>query len=544
MRTQDAVTTASSSSHTGLLVAALAGLAVVVVLAFAVVPRWLHPKQQLLSSWRVLEPWMWWRATTSQLCGFWPFGVGSGVPRWGAPIGVHQRTGATIACDPISYFLTGLISNPSMFLMGKPGLGKSTLVARMILALNFMGIHTMVLGDLKPDYVDVVRAIGGQIIRLGRGRGHLNILDHDYAVRWATAKELVSVTSEDGESWWPEYHFVLPEKDRLEILSDVHGRRKNGVLSLLNITRHRPPTERETNILDRALVLLFANWVGPAVPVLRDLLQVIESAPKELRAVALDHGSMKRYREQTDALVASLRSLSDGGGLGDIFSQRTDVEMMMDRSVCFDVSSIDHTDDEIQAAALLAIWNLGFGKVELQQQLADLGLVKRQNYLVVMDELWRALRMGKGMVDRMDASTRLNRTQGIGLMFVTHTLKDLDSVADKADRKKALGIPERCGIVGLFGLPRSEMRALRKVVRVSRAEENDIVSWSEPPSWDQETGAEAEPPGLGLAYIKVSGRGGLPVHIRLTDEEKNLHNTNQRWERLAKTDHGHHKVAA
>ena len=35
----------------------------------------------------------------------------------------------------------------------------------------------LVLGDLKPDYVDLIAALDGQVIRLGRGRGYLNVLD-------------------------------------------------------------------------------------------------------------------------------------------------------------------------------------------------------------------------------------------------------------------------------------------------------------------------------------------------------------------------------
>lgn len=498
--------------------------------------------------WAVLEPLQRWRATTMQVCGLYPFGVGSGVPRFGAPVGIHQRTGATVACDPISYFTTGLISNPSMFLMGKPGLGKSTLAARMILALEYMGIHTLVLGDLKPDYVDVVTAVGGQIITLGRGRGHLNILDHSYATVAATDRVPLPVASSVLDEEWGEwerrhgldriqtvytYDFVVPADAREEMLADAHGRRKNGVMSLLNVVRHQPPGEREAAILDKALSLLFRTFNGPTCPLLIDLLGVIEEAPSELRTIALDHGSMKKYRKQTDSLVGSLRSLIEGG-LGDVFSQRTDVEMMMDRSVVFNVSSIDQQDEEIQAAVLLAIWNLGFGKVELHQQLADLGLVKRQNWLIVMDELWRALRLGKGMVDRVDSSTRLNRTQGIGLLFILHTLKDLASVADEADRKKAIGIAERCGIIAMFGLPRAEMGPLQELVKMTRNEEEDVISWSEPPSWDQATGQQAEPPGLGLCLIKVAGRGGLPVRVELTDEERDLHNTNQRWAKLAR----------
>ena len=41
------------------------------------------------------------------------------------------------------------------------------------------------LGDLKPDYVDLIGALDGQVIRLGRGRGYLNVLDIELAKRAA-----------------------------------------------------------------------------------------------------------------------------------------------------------------------------------------------------------------------------------------------------------------------------------------------------------------------------------------------------------------------
>ena len=126
----------------------------------------------------VIQPVDEWRGTTVQVCGLWPFAIGTGTPMVGVPLGLQLFTGATVCADPISWFQdAGLISNPSVFVLGLPGLGKSTLVRRMAVGNAGMGNLPLVLGDLKPDYVDLIKALDGQVIELGRGRGSLNILD-------------------------------------------------------------------------------------------------------------------------------------------------------------------------------------------------------------------------------------------------------------------------------------------------------------------------------------------------------------------------------
>src|SRR5690625_317663 len=173
-----------------------------------------------------------WRGTTVQVCGLWPFAGGSGTPMVGVPLGRHIRTGATLACDPISWFQRAkLISNPSMFVLGKPGLGKSTVARRMATGLAGYGVMPIVLGDLKPDYVDLVEALGGQVITLGRGRGHLNVLDPGEATQ--VAQQLRAAGH---------------QREANEVLADAHGRRHTMVAALITIMRAAPPTDREETI--------------------------------------------------------------------------------------------------------------------------------------------------------------------------------------------------------------------------------------------------------------------------------------------------------
>ncbi len=61
-----------------------------------------------------------WRGTTVQMCGLWPFAAGTGSRMIGVPLGRNLLSGATLCCDPISWFQRAkLISNPSAFVLGK-----------------------------------------------------------------------------------------------------------------------------------------------------------------------------------------------------------------------------------------------------------------------------------------------------------------------------------------------------------------------------------------------------------------------------------------
>ncbi|MCD2444373.1 ATP/GTP-binding protein [Agromyces sp. SYSU K20354] len=452
-----------------------------------------------------------WRGTTVQVCGLWPFAVGAGTPMVGVPLGRHIQTGATLCCDPISWFQRAkLISNPSAFVLGKPGLGKSSLVARMAVGLSGYGVMPLVLGDLKPDYVELIQALGGQVITLGRGRGHLNVLDPGEAL------EAAHRLRDAGH-----------EKEASQVLADAHGRRHTMVSALLTILRKSPPTDREETIIDRALKWLDDNFVG--IPVLGNLLEVIQQGPVEVRQAALDRGNEQRYREITENLEASLIGLVGGGRLGETFAHQTTAPMKRDRPVVYDVSAIDDSDMDLQAATLLACWSAGFGTVNVANALADAGLEPRRHYFVVLDELWRALRAGRGMVDRVDALTRLNRQRGVGMAMISHTMSDLLALPTEEDRMKAKGFVERSGMVICGGLPSAEMPLLTSAVPLSKAEQDLLIGWQDPPAWDSTIGAEAEPPGRGKFLVKVGGRPGIPVNVQLTQVELSLHDTNRLW---------------
>lgn len=447
------------------------------------------------------------RGTTAQVCGLYPFATGSSLPTVGVPVGRHLFSQTTVCCDPISWFKqAGIISNPSAFVLGLPALGKSTLIKRMIIGLAAFGVKPMVLGDLKPDYVKTIRALKGQVLTIGPSRSFINPLDNSEAMQVAGA---------------------LTGQARNEVLADSLARQATLLSALVTIIRKASPSDREESILTKAIEI--ANHQLSRPPLISDVLEIVKAAPQDLRVLALDRGSIDRYRDLTEDLEVSLTSIISSAAFGGVFSAHTSEPIKQDVAVCFDVSSVPETNTALRAAVLLTCWSYGFASISAANALAAATSSPFQHRLAIMDEMWQILRAAPAMVDRIDALTRINRSVGLGQIMCTHTMKDLEALASETERAKARGFVERAGMVIMGGLPAAEMPLLNQAIRLSNAEQEMLQSWSDPAPWDNTTGKEAAKPGLGKFLIKVGTKPGIPFKVELTESELDVVDTNEKW---------------
>ena len=446
------------------------------------------------------------RTTSVQGCGLYPFVVGGVTPLEGVILGENLNGPGVVCADHVSWFERGIISAPSAMVMGLNGLGTSTLVRRIMLGLANRGIHSMILGDIKPDYVDAVEALGGQVVRIGHGLAGINPLDA------GNVDEAVRLLADHPQ-------------ERAALLEAAHERKKTLIISLIHIVRRQAPTEREEVILDAAVRILEERG---GAPVLADLLEVVREAPAELRVAALDRGSMERYLDITENLEISLMALL-AGRLGRIFAAATTTPMMMDRSVVFDVSATRDQSVDVQAAVLLASWSYGFATVEIAQVLADAGVAPRRHYNVIMDEMWRIMRASSGLVDRIDALTRINRSLGVAQMMCTHSITDMDTLPNEEDRVKARGFVERSKMLFTGGVPPREMEMITSVFNLSQEEQALLRSWAAPGSLDPTSGEKVPPAGMGHFMLKTSDDPGQSFRVYLADSEVDINNTNKRW---------------
>jgi hypothetical protein len=514
------------------------------------------------------------RGTTSQVCGMDPFATGTGSPLIGVPLGKELTTGEPVCCDPMSWFRPGgLITNPSAFFLSNPGLGKSTMIRRMLTGLAGFGINSMVLGDTKDEYVPLIRQLSGPegVNELGRGVGYINPLD-------------------DLDAHKAYSHLNQARAD--ELRADVHSRRFNLMSSLMAVSRGRPVTELDENLLDAALTVLEERFGERDIqPLPQDLLDVIKARPDRLRDAALDRGDDDRYDEITEPFERSVTAIAGRGAFGQMFARQSTSNVSVERSIVYGISRIQQADTKLRAATLMACWAHGFGAVtvhntEIDQIQADetaAGVpekeqTKRRSTHLVLDELWNTLSAGPGIVDNVNALTRLNRAWGVGQTAASHTMSDLNAMSSEEDRSKAKGFVNRSSIKILGGLPLDEMPLLTPVVPLSKVEQKQLSEWQDPTTWskgnlpqavysyddmfdtdeaedDEPTGefvpteedwvnaVENKAPGRGLFLIKVGSRPGIAFRNELTPTEvaTDIHNTETMWQDKRNDDTEEHR---
>lgn len=469
------------------------------------------------------------QSTTMHACGFNPWVIGAASPQIGVPVGVHAETGEAACWDVLSWFAEGLISNPSAFVLSLPGLGKSTLIRKALTGAVAYNQIPIVAADIKGEYVLITQLLGGQVIKLGHGYGHINplaagALGDSLAVLIRNRAKLEAIGK-------------VEEIAKTEAM--IHSRQVTMTVALLELNRKAQLEDYEVSAISVALRELREDgqFSFARPPLLKDLLDKIAAGSEGMHR-AVWAKDQEEYERTVRRLAQSLVALLDGA-LGQIFAHHTTESLDLSKSaICIDVSGLERSDQHLKAAVMLACWSDAFGTMEAAHLLADCELGPQRYFLAILDELWQVLgAQGAGMVQRVDELTRLNRTDGTGLLQITHTGRDLESLPSEVDVKIAKGFIERSGMVIAGGLPQGELERLADVLPFSEAEARQITSWSRGiPLRRSKRGRRQQYYGTGKFMLKVSkdNTPGVPIQTVLTDVEREyqLHNTNVRFEEL------------
>jgi hypothetical protein len=328
----------------------------------------------------------------------------------------------------------------------------------------------------------------------------------------------------------------MPAERRAALLDVLNGRRLETLVALLS-TKHglgRTPDEIERSALDTAVQVASAAQPAGSDPIVQDVIDVLRSAPEELRVKLAAEGRV--YQDLTRSVIAGLDNLI-GGPLKGLFDGPTTTPLDIDApAVSVDISALRARGNDVVSAGMIATWAYTYSSIDSAR---SIGAMDRK-LVLPMDEMWRALRSGPGLVDAMDAISRLNRTTDDVTIYVTHSLLDVEALPTEMDRAKARGLMDRCDTWVLGASTEEELQRVTGKRSLTEQEIMMVSSWASATSTgldidltygdedDDARPAEEETarhPGRGKYLIKLGTRPGIAAALELTATEQQLYRT-------------------
>ena len=226
------------------------------------------------------------RTLTTEGAGiFLPFRTQEITDKGGLYFGNNAITGNLITVNLAE------LNNPNRFVIGVPGSGKSFGVKMNILELFLNTDHRIIILDPENEYSELVKALGGQIIKLSAS-SHTHINPFDMVSGYA------------------------------EHESAAYYEKSNFIISLFELIDKRDPIGADDkSIIDRCVINIYRKSNG-ATPTLKDLRSELEAQPEE----------------RAKALALKLELFTTGSL--NVFSNQTNISFD-NRIICFDTSKLD-----------------------------------------------------------------------------------------------------------------------------------------------------------------------------------------------------------
>jgi hypothetical protein len=359
-----------------------------------------------------------WRMTSDQAPVLWPFISAPGLPPTGAQMGIDLLSGGSFYADPLGWVLDDSIpvTNPNLFVFGKPGRGKSATVKAFLLRMMDFGYRALILGDPKDEYERLGRAFGVEPFAIGPGMpNRINPLAFGPL----------------GHHW---HHLSAAEaQSRAAVIFGRWLTLIRGLVGSQRIGEQRVPFgPTDETVVKTALATLTGYNVGNSrmrEVTLPQLWHTLDTPTSELVADCR-YASTRQFLDETRLLRDSLGQLVTGA-LAGMFDGHTTIEVDWRAPIqSLSLSRLEPLGDDAVGIALTCLNSWGRG----MREVADPGDVR----VVVRDESWKQLRLGVEAVKSFDGDMRLSRTTGDIQCAVGHKPSDPLSAGDTGSQAVAI----------------------------------------------------------------------------------------------------------
>jgi len=359
-----------------------------------------------------------WRMTSDQTGVLWPFITGPGLPPTGALMGIDQLSGGCFYADPGGWVLNDAIgvTNPNVFVFGKPGRGKSATIKGFATRLMPFGYKVLIAGDPKDEYEPLCRALGVEPITIGHGlAARINPLAFGPL----------------GQGWAD-----LPAAEAKRRVAIVFARWLTLIRGLVGSQRigdaRVPFGPVDEVVVKTALGHLTGRRQGntdlveTTIPQLWRLLD----EPTDDLVAECRYATSRQFLDETRLLRDALGQLVSGA-LAGLFDGPTTIAIDWTAPIqSLSLSRLEALGDEAVGIALTCLnsWSRGMRELAVPGDLR----------IVVRDESWKQLRLGPDAVKSFDADLRLSRRDGDVQIAVAHKPSDLLTAGDAGSQAVAI----------------------------------------------------------------------------------------------------------
>jgi hypothetical protein len=407
-----------------------------------------------------------WAATLPPLAGYqmtseeapvlWPLISGDGLPPWGAEMGYDVLSGGKFYCDPMGWVLNDSIpvTNPNIFIFGKPGRGKSATVKAFMLRMIRYGYRSLVLGDVKDEYEDLARFLDVEPFRIGPGlAGRINPLD----------------LGPLGSDW--ERQSREEQHRRATVIVNRWLFLIRGLVGSQGVV-FTPTEERVVNKVLRHLT----GWSAGASrlqPVTIPQVWAALNNPTEVLVADCRYSSRQDFFDGTRPLRDALGALCEGSLQGMFDTESTFRPDWRAPIQTLSLRSLHETGNKVAVGiALMCLNSWGQG----MRETASAG----DRRIVLRDEAWLQTRLSLDAVMALDANLRLSRTDGDIQLVTYHKPSDPLSAGDQGSQAAQIAkdLLSLSDIRILMGQDESVADELGRLMGLSQMQQDVITHWA------------------------------------------------------------------
>ena len=345
-----------------------------------------------------------WRMTSEQTPVFWPLIAANGLPPTGAQMGIDLLSGGAFYCDPFGWVTDDAVpvTNPNVFVFGKPGRGKSGTVKIFCLRMMDYGYRVLILGDTKDEYEALCRALGVEPFVIGHGMPTrvnplaIGPLGHDW--HRLDGKEAQTRATIVFNRW-------------LVLLRGLVGSQKISG----DPVPFGPSDETAVSAALRELTGYESGATTLREVTIPQLWHALDE-PSDQLTNECRYESRRHFHDETRLTRDALGTLVKGH-LAGLFDEHTTITPNWRAPIqSLSLSRLDKHGDEAVGVALLCLNSWGQG----MREISDPGDLR----IVVRDETWKQMRLGIEPVKSLDSNLRLSRNDADVQIVIYHKPSD------------------------------------------------------------------------------------------------------------------------